>query len=269
MKIVTLYIENDFAQLQQLRMLLKSILVSQKQPEIIVLCNKIPRLGFTEDAPDFLKMIKFIEIVPHKGAKPVQEAYLQKLHITQYVEPPFIFIDADSIVSGEIPATGMDICVNSTEYVGEVYYGLKVTDIKKMFGLKGNLIYFNSGTVLVNNDNGKELYDLALQFKQKHDLWEEDEPYLVCALTKLREDGGIKVKYMDYMSTAWDLYEPLGNPDKKVIHHYHCSKAVPVESKLIARLRQVNRDFEDKFPGLVYPIPAPAVGDETSKGSMI
>ena len=255
MKIVTLYIANDFAQIQQLRALVKSILVSQKQPEIIVFCDKVPQLGFTEAGPEFSEMIKFIETAPRGGADPVHEAYLQKLHIVRHIEPPFIFIDSDSIVSGEIPATGMDICVNSTEYVGEEYYGLKVTEIKQTFGLKGNLIYFNSGTVLVNNDNGKELYDLALRLKQEHDLWKEDEPYLVCALTKLREEGGIKIKYMDYMSTAWDLYEPLGNPDKKVIHHYHCSKTAPVKSKLILRLQQVNRDFEDKFPWLVYPIP--------------
>ena len=71
------------------------------------------------------------------------------------------------------------------------------------------------------------------------------------ALSKLHEEGKIKIKYMDYMSTAWDLFAPLEGK-QKLIHHYHTSKHSPVASNLIWAIQDINQKFGGKFPELIY-----------------
>ena len=248
MKFVTLCIGHDFNLLVQVRTLVKSLLVSQEAPEIIILCDAPVDLGFPQ--PDCVTFLPVKDTGPFTTA----DAYRLKTEVYQYVKPPYLFLDSDCIVSGAIPQTDMDISVNAVRYNKLEIYGHEVGEIKESFGIT-SLLYFNSGTLLANTPRCKELYKLASELMKNADKdkwWAMDEPYFVIALSKLHEEGKIKIKYMDYMSAAWDLYEPLGSPDRKLIHHYHTSKHSPLASNLIYRIQEVCNEFGNKFPELIY-----------------
>jgi len=240
MKFVTVYIEKDTNLAVQLRTFIKSILASQKDCEIIILCNTVPDVGFS--VPD---CVIFKRVFTGIGTE--FDAYRLKMDVYKYVDVPYLYLDSDCIVSGEIPATDMDISANVIRYNRPDFYGHEIEEVQKAFGVR-HLLYCNSGTVLCNTARSKELYETAAQLMDDYSgtWWKEDEPYLVIALSKLREQERIKIKYMDYMSTAWDVY------DTKAIHHYHCSKASPVASNLITRILDVDTQFGHKFPQTVY-----------------